>query len=353
MKKFLLLLALTGCDPGQSQAIEDQRDTSLSQPCTVTIQPGQFINKATNGAKPGTTICVADGTYTESVYLNTSGTKDAWITLKALNPGQAKLTGGVSIGAMSYVEVSGFDVTNPNGVGIYAGNCTELAKCGHHQKITANTVHDCAAGGIAMSRGDYRLITGNTVYRNAFTNASAYSGISLWQSSDVVTTDTAGWQGFRNVISGNTVYSNDNCVRLADDRYSVPSKCIASATDGNGIIVDDSKNTQAGHVQGPYQGNFLIENNLVYNNGGAGIHSFYSARVTVRANHVFWNHRRPSTSTWKGELSNVASDGNTWQTNVAVANTCPNAIVKPTFETASTGTTWSGNTLSTLQACGG
>ena len=46
----------------------------------------------------------------------------------------------------------------------------------------------------------------------------------------------------------------------------------ASVTDGNGIIIDDGRNSQAfvGTPGVSYKGATLVSNNLAFNNGGAG-----------------------------------------------------------------------------------
>src|SRR5262249_59863401 len=97
--------------------------------------------------------------------------------------------------------------------------------------------------------------------------------------------------GFHNVIAQNIAHDNSN---------------PPGGTDGNGIIFDDGRHTQSDKL--PYTPATLIENNLVYFNGGGGIHVFRSTNVTVRNNTAYWNRQLPGKFTWRGDLSNQESD---------------------------------------------
>ncbi|MGO7536933.1 right-handed parallel beta-helix repeat-containing protein, partial [Rhizobium leguminosarum] len=82
----------------------------------------------------------------------------------------------------------------------------------------------------------------------------------------------------------------------------------------------DFQSTQAsGHPN--YTFKTLVENNLVYENGGKGIQVTWSDSVTVKNNTAYHNNQDPANSgTWRGELSNSASSNNTWVNNIAVAD---------------------------------
>ena len=55
-------------------------------------------------------------------------------------------------------------------------------------------------------------------------------------------------------------------------------------TDGNGIILDDYFNSQPSGNGVVYDRRTLVENNLVYDNGGSGIHAFLSNDIDIRNN---------------------------------------------------------------------
>lgn len=136
------------------------------------------IQKAVSVSKPGDIILVKNGTYRNDAdyvvaYINTSGTSDAWITIRAF-PGdkpKIKFNGWgafrFSNGA-SYWEVSGFeiegnnsavdyqyalsqkDVANPltNGNGISIDGRYDVGGKPHHIRIINNIIHDAGGGGV-------------------------------------------------------------------------------------------------------------------------------------------------------------------------------------------------------------
>ena len=55
--------------------------------------------------------------------------------------------------------------------------------------------------------------------------------------------------------------------------------------------MDDFHNSQNGSAAGNYPFTTLVENNLVYGNGGKGIQVFLSDNVTIRNNTAYFNNR--------------------------------------------------------------
>ncbi len=255
---------------------------------------------------PGDTIVVKSGTYHESVDLGSlSGTDSDYITIKSEVPGGAyidttSLGSGYDLepfrGAPSYIEINGFELSSgANSAGVRFDG-------GHHTKVYNNTIHDTGASGIQLDHGDYRFIENNTIYNCAYSMYFAGSGISIWQAH---ASDNAS--GFHNIIRNNISYSNDNLPGTAE-------------TDGNGIIFDDSRNTQNGSTLGAYAASTLIENNLTYDNGGRGIEVYISDNVTVRNNTAYKNSTRDDGATWRGEFYVVNSSNVTMANNIAVAD---------------------------------
>src|SRR5581483_1870720 len=97
---------------------------------------------------------------------------------------------------------------------------------------------------------------------NSWPSNQGPSGIDIYELKNY---DTAG--GYHNYIQGNVVYNNASKVPLAGKTYT---------TDGNGIIIDDSRHTQNTSLGAPYTGHTLIENNVSFSNGGRGIHVYLS-----------------------------------------------------------------------------
>ncbi|MFT3974672.1 MAG: right-handed parallel beta-helix repeat-containing protein [Amaricoccus sp.] len=259
--------------------------------------PWKTISKAMQAnLKPGDEVIVRAGTYHESVRISKSGNAGDYITIKSEKPGAAKIVATDSYGVHiqgDYVKLDGFDVSNAKAAGI-------TANLVHHVEITDNNVHDNQRHGISVNRSEFVTIEGNVTHDNA--SAGFYSGISVFHPENV--TGDHSSKGFRIIVRGNISY--DNVTKTGPH------------SDGNGIILDDFRGTKNGT---PYLYASLVENNLVYSNGGKGIQIAWTDYVTVR-NNTAWQNNVDSkkTGTWHGELSNMNSSHNTWVNNIAVTD---------------------------------
>ncbi|WP_254445287.1 MULTISPECIES: choice-of-anchor Q domain-containing protein [unclassified Anabaena] len=267
------------------------------------------IQKAANLTNPGDTVLIMNGIYKNTpsqgqvVKITRSGTASAWITYKAF-PGhfpkiQHNAWHGILIqDGASYIEINGLEVigNNANITLNYAlsqktntsnpltsGNCISIdgRKNGHphHIRILNNKVHDCGGGGISAIRTDYVTIEGNEVFNNSWYSPYGNSAISLWQN----------WRfdsntGYKMFVRKNKIYNN---------RQYIPWFATGKITDGHAIIIDDSKNTQNNSTLGAYTGRTLIENNLTYKNGGAGITTYLSEHIDIVHNTNYLNNQSP------------------------------------------------------------
>jgi parallel beta-helix repeat protein len=265
------------------------------------------ISKANQKVSAGDTVLVKNGTYKESFEITKSGTPSAWITFKAY-PGQspkiintADTYDAVRISG-NYIEINGFNIQDAGlGSAIYAYN---PAKGNHDIRVLNNILHDSAAGGFSSRYADYLTVENNIVYRNAFTSPYMGSGISLYQSKNY-----DNKPGFHNIISGNISYANQDKAAYDD----------GTTTDGNGIIIDDSRQTQDSNFPTPYTGATLIENNLVFDNGGRGIHVFESDNVTIRNNTAYHDVKDPLLQgTYNAELTTYFSSNISFYNNIAI-----------------------------------
>jgi hypothetical protein len=264
----------------------------------------QTLQMAANTAGPGATITVASGTYTDAtnspLVINTSGTSSAWIRFIAGTgqhpviqiPNSSSAWFGIQISA-SYIVIDGFEVIGQNQsitlaqaqagngsqawlnelcIGINGASTTAVP---HDIVIRNSTVHDCSEAGIGVVVADAMTIAYNTVYNNSWWTPYDSSGISLWHIVDAPGSTVTN--GYKNFIVGNTAWNNYNSIPFVG---SSPS----AITDGNAIIIDDNRHTQSSagpnDVQGiPYAGRTYVANNVVYNNGGRGVHAYSSAHV--------------------------------------------------------------------------
>ncbi len=286
--------------------------------------PFKTMQRGADLANAGDTVFVMNGTYTNScaqcdvVDISHAGTASAWIVFTPLT-GHTPLVSfngwnGIKMtSTAAYIEIKGFTVVgnkdnltltqalnqpggcnNPtgtvdpiyNGNGIAADAYASTGSHQHHLKIVANTVYNCTGAGINLIQTDYVTVENNTVYNNCWYTIYGSSGISCWQNKNY---DSGA--GYHFIIRNNICYGNQLFVPWKDGGCFI--------YDGNGIIIDDSRNTQNGSTNGVYTGKTLIINNLCYSNGGSGIHTYLSDNVDIVNNTTYHNSLSAST---KGEI---------------------------------------------------
>lgn len=284
---------------------------------------------------PGDVLTLLDGTYPTG-EITVSGTAGAWITVRAknrrvplislaesarLNPGNGGVVewNGLLLADVAYVKVVGLSVRgwNPSNQIVSSGHgiCIQGS---HHIVVEDCRIRDCSGSGISGSPEywttsglvngplDFITITGNEVSGCAFWNQYQTHGISLWKCHSAGL--GADPSGFNCVIRNNIAYANENKV----GPWGGP---VSGATDGNGIILDCNNDNAYPHAT-------LVEGNLVFANGGRGIHALRSDRVTARYNTCWKNNTRDLDGTWKqGELNADGSAHFHAHDNIAVANT--------------------------------
>ncbi|MGD9213940.1 MAG: right-handed parallel beta-helix repeat-containing protein [Desulfobacteraceae bacterium] len=266
------------------------------------------INHAAGIANPGDIIKVADGSYNEAVSIDRSGTADQWITFKSINKHGAKVHNNRSNAFTvrgNYIIIDGFELV----ASAKFGSGIAPMQGRHHILAINNYGHDCGESGFGSNDSDYLVVEKNIFARNGWLMPHAGSGISLYGAFSFDRKP-----GFHNIIRNNICYNNDNGPKTA-------------RSDGNGIIIDDFHASQPYHDSSitklnAYNGNqTLVENNLCFNNGGAGIQIFKSNSITVRNNTCYHNNRRNDTRTYRGEISISNASDIIVANNIAVCNT--------------------------------
>lgn len=296
-------------------------------------KPFRTLQRAADLTRPGDTVLAMNGLYTKPGFTGTeeftevldirrSGTPEKYIQYRAF-PGHKphiKLDNnyaGIRISA-AYIVIDGFTVEGNipnlspdealrrallppaqiaeglnnnifNSNGIYA-----LPRDGqkpHHLILRNNHVFNCPATGIAGNGADYVRIENNLVHNNAYYSAYATSGVSFYQNRN--SDDSTAAKMF---VRNNVIYGNENKVPFWFSNQDDPGQRVI--TDGNGVIVDDGRNTQSfvGDASVAYKGTTVIENNLIYDNGGRAVNIYSSDNVVVRYNTTYRNARTVSSA---------------------------------------------------------
>ncbi|MBD2561351.1 MULTISPECIES: choice-of-anchor D domain-containing protein [Nostoc] len=286
------------------------------------------LQKAANLVQAGDTVYVMNGTYTNTAsanilsITNKQGKADAPITFTAY-PGHTPVLeahknnwNAISISGSSYVVVEGLtlvgardeitleyalqqkdNLNNPatsgNGINITFTNGSQKQRS-HHITIKNNNVSKFPGGGIAGTEVDYITVENNVVSGNAWYSPYGNQGITmlnLWNSDNNVT-------DYKVILRGNTSFDNNQLV---------PWINAGKITEGHGIMLDTS------YIGGvAYTGKALISNNLVYNNGGAGIQIFKGENpVDIINNTTYQNSQTiPDGEIFVNSAKNVRASNN-------------------------------------------
>ena len=239
---------------------------------------------------PGDSLLVADGIYEENNLrvLDVRGDADRVTVVKSINPWGAEIAGNVEfninlqIENSTYIRVEGFEIY---GIGRTSATnkATGLQIFGSdYVTVENNFVHDCGCNGISGRESDYMTIVRNVTRDNARYSQFNCSGISVYQPRMLDQEP-----GTHILIAENVSFENEVRLAFSPLGFGVP-------TDGNGIILDDFNNTQSFGDQPndtpPYVAETIVENNLVFGNGGAGIKTFEVERVIIRNNTSYHNN---------------------------------------------------------------
>ncbi|OAQ41999.1 hypothetical protein A5893_02440 [Pedobacter psychrophilus] len=272
------------------------------------------IGKAANLTFPGDIVYIMNGTY-GNFNINRSGNASAQIVYTNFPGHLPKLQANATTYALIYIEpgtsyitingleISGYGVNlslaadstaakaqvvcptvgnpatsiNPlakyNGGGITVPNSNGIGS--HHLIITNNIVHDCTKEGMAFANCDYITVTGNRVYNNSWYTIYGTSGITFNEFFNFDNNTTT----YRNVVRDNICYGN---------RLYVPYYSVCKISDGNGIILDIPKAN--------YNGKSLVANNICFNNGGSGIHTFKMNNTDIFNNVSYLNAASPESN---------------------------------------------------------
>jgi hypothetical protein len=205
-------------------------------------QPFRTIQKAANIVKPGDTVMVMPGIYSQSVANERHGTASARIRFVSQTKWGAKLHSSGRIifsNAGNYVDIDGFDIKGVGGIApLNKPSQLAIANYGSHVNILRNNVHDIKVHHCDTPSG----IGGNAILTG--THARPATNI--------------------NVIA-NVVHDNG----------SAAAACPTGGRGPHGIY----------HVH-----DGIVANNIVYNNRGVGIHLWHEPHHVLVAHNLVFNN---------------------------------------------------------------
>ena len=279
--------------------------------------PWATLSRASSGRVAGDCVNLLPGTYklTGEVTITAGGnasTPTGYVVYRSTVMGGAHLVAGAKFNHMirirtHHVMFDGLDFDGNDFMASLCGLDAEEGARFHHIWVMNSQVHGFGQTGIQENGSEWFWNLHNHVYRNACTvridwQGSGISHVVVAAVSDYPPTPMDDyWAPFHIVTAYNVIH--DNCGQQG---------LLAGAnTDGNGIIYD---------TFGSYAAQSLCLGNLVYHNGGKGIHVFKSGHVTVASNTAYnnnWDTYNPGT--WRAEISAHDSVGSTFLNNIAWA----------------------------------
>jgi parallel beta-helix repeat protein len=303
---------------------------------------------ATGGAAAGSCINISPGTYS-GVALTNGGnlaSSTGYVVYRCETMDGCTISGNAGIhGSESfetrqntsgappnYFMFDGFVMAgnnSPNGVAVSVWNGNNgSGVAAHHIWVLNSIVTGFGQSGIGIAASEYYYIIHNKIYSNSNSQCGSQgSGIAINimhtipsytpTADDLKTpnrlltpTRVIGNSFFHNAVEWNVIYNN------------ALTKCGTASnptdTDGNGIIFDT--NLISGGSTENYPSPSLVAFNVVYNNGGGGIHLYNSAGITVANNSCFNNQLDPGSSgTGRACMDESGGYGSTFINNIAVA----------------------------------
>ncbi|ASN18324.1 right-handed parallel beta-helix repeat-containing protein [Arthrobacter sp. YN] len=307
--------------------------TGTAQDGTTPEKAFGTLQAASNITTPGDTVLIMNGTYIDNGNPGNSGTlnitrsgQDGLPITYAAYPGHTPVItvtreswAGIRITGADYITIEGLTLAGLNAELVYAdayaarlqatptynasGISIQLAQGdtstvgSHHIIVRNNVIHSWPGGGVAAVKADYLTVNQNTIFNNAWYSIFANSGVSTLVPSNFNTNT-----GNRNFFTRNLVYGN---------KSNIPWRDTGKISDGNGIIVDSTLGLESGGVR--YQGRTLVSNNVVFNNGGSGIHAYKANNVDIINNTGYFNSASSTLNygnigAWESQNCNVLNN---------------------------------------------
>lgn len=260
-------------------------------------QPWRTIQKAANSLKNGGTVYIRGGTYNERVNIvNRTTQSGSYLTF--LNyPGEKVILNGNGIAIQygfglfhieksNFIRVSGLNIQNSNGAGVYVGYSNNI-------QIDHNFTYDTVKSGIGIWASNNVIVDGNDIamacnshpgYTSSEENISIASGSfnvevknNYVHKAANIPVGYSGGEGINIKDGAHDVQVHDNIVRLDERSDGQPSNRLAFGLDGwthetynisfyNNIALNNSAGFVIESERGGTVHDVFVYNNIAYNN---------------------------------------------------------------------------------------
>ena len=201
----------------------------------------------------------------------------------------------------------------------------------HHIWLIDNIITGYGEGGIEAGYNDFLYAIHNTIYGNGALGGSCGS-----QGSGMSMITPLLAPGYTPVAYDyvNPMVPNLNAVGISGEParnatlynvfYNTALLNCPVDTDANGWIADTWTHFGIGDGDPNYEGGALVYSNVAYNNGGGGLHSFKSGRITFANNSSFNNYLDVADqASYRGSIDNNSGYSTTFINNVSLALASP------------------------------
>lgn len=308
---------------------------------TITVTSGQSIQDAADRANPGDTVLVTAGTYRQSVTITRSGTAEKPITFifeeGALIDASNETVGFVAEGG-AHIVVKGLHVRGANNAkqgqnaAVRTGDywrledvlvekvkMTGIGVQGSYVTLVRCVSQDNGQNGISSPGGDEVLmIDSKSIHNNTdLHNPASEGGGGKWARTNNVF--ITGFEAYDNIGPGIWFDINNTNIVITDS--------VAH----HNVKRDEGRDWQGpGFMTEINQGPIRFENNLAYDNDGAGIQICETEDLVVKGNTLINDSI---------ELRNLLRDDGDWK--LEDVHIVENALKNGYLDTSSAGVKWS------------
>ena len=255
----------------------------------------QTVQGAVDAASPGDIVLVSAGTYYEHVRVNKTVSLVGESRETTIIDGNR--TGDALYVTADNVKISGFNIQNGGGLGVYLGRGIVLERS-NGNTIYANTIASNVFG-VWLEESSGNMITGNHILNNGVGPGFLMHGAGIVLefsnrniiSNNLISNNVVGGislsSSYDNIVNQNTVTKNVEGVFLVSSGRNIVSDNVMTSNDGGIEIRLSTKNT--------------IRHNQIFKNEGGGIGVWGSKMNVIRENNITGNkigigisHRSPN-----------------------------------------------------------